>query len=171
MEKKAKLVSKLNDIILNFEETSNILNYAILIKDKIILSPSATYLTENIVLDILEKLNLEKLEEQFQKGTIRLLHIEFENDIIYYLKGTAIVRVIVTLQKDQTKSIREKLLKFVDEIDSIAEELSKIPQSEEEEKIKQAFAELESIIDGFEIPKFESFKRLVKFAVQFKKDS
>jgi hypothetical protein len=38
------------------------------------------------------------------------------------------------------------------------------------EKIQQAFATIEVIVNEFEVPKFEGFKKLVKYAANLKEE-
>ncbi|MFX1294362.1 MAG: hypothetical protein ACFFD2_05850 [Promethearchaeota archaeon] len=170
MDHKEELVNNLNNTILNFEESSQIVNYAILIEDEMILSPSATNFNKEHVFNIVKKLNIEQIEEIFQKGVVNLIHFEFKNEVIYYIRSTPKIKIIATLQKDIAKGAREKMINFGKQISSIVEMLSKLA-NKKNMKLQKAFDELYKIMNEFKIPKFEKFKRLVKFAIPFKKKS
>ena len=168
MDQRENLVKELNDLILKFDDAVDIRNYAILIEDQIILAPTATHLSNKKVLDILSKLNIDKLEKTFQKGVIHLVCFEFEDEIIYYLKGSHKVQVVVIPPKDKIMGLRDKLYEFIENLCDVVKSISELPD-EEAENIQKIFTEIETIIEEFQVPKFETYKKLVKFAVPFKK--
>ncbi len=168
MEQNIELAAKLNDTILRFEDSSHMRNFAILIGEQIILSPT-TKLTTQKVMDILKKINVEKMEEIFQKGVVSLVHLEFEEEIIYYLRITSKIRLFASPAQSIAEQAREKLMRFAQEISDLVEPFAKVP-SEEEERIQQSLATLNVIIAELKIPNFESYKKLAKFAGPFKKE-
>ena len=169
MNPKELIVEKLNEVIYNFEESSKIVNYAIIFDSRIVLSPNTTDFTKENVAEIRKKLEIEKYEKNFQKGTVNSLLVEFEKGTIFYLMSAPKVRIIAAPKNIPIDKAREKLLKFAEDIKKVIETLSKPASDETNKEISQSLALLETIIDEFQIPKFDEFKRLVKFAVPFKK--
>ena len=85
MSKKEEIIELLNELIFNFEDSTGIVNYAIIFSNRVVLSPNATHLTKKGVEKFLKNLNVDKLEESFQKGDLNLFQLQFENDTILYL--------------------------------------------------------------------------------------
>ena len=170
MKQKEEVVEKLNEVILQFEETTKIVNYAIVFNNRIVLSPNSTHFKKQYAVDILKNINVEDLEKKFQKGDLTSLDIEFENEKIYYVKCTPQVRIIASPKKGPAKDVKRKLLSFASDIRGVLNPISDSePSDETEEKINQSLVSLDDLIKNFKIPDFKSFKRLVKFAIPFNK--
>ncbi len=169
MDHKKGLTEILNEIIDDFLKSSKVNDFAIILRDKIIRSPKSSEITDEIVKDIQDKLNIKRLETEFQKGGVQFINIELANQIIYYLKGEPEVELIVLPQKEKMEGLDKKLKSFIEQLCAISESIADLPD-EEMEKINQAFSEIDILIEEFEIPKFDQFKKLVKFAAYFSKN-
>jgi hypothetical protein len=169
MKQKEELVQILNDIILDFQESTGIVDYAVLADDQVILSPAAKKLTEKRVAETIDKLALEKIEERFKKGSPKLLVLEFDDENIYYMRGSLRVQVLVWPPSENLGGLREELMKFIEVLVAVVDTLVEMPD-EHLEKIQQAFATIEVIVNEFEVPKFEGFKKLVKYAANLKEE-
>ncbi len=164
MSRKERVIEKLNELILDFEISSNIMNYAIIFDKRIVMAPNTTQLTKQLVEDILNKLDIEKFERLFEKGNLNLVQLNFEKEIIYYLRCTPKVRIIATPQKKISIQAEENLLNFATHVKKVIELLSQPTRNEIEKEIDQSLATLDNLIETFKIPQFESFKKLVKVA-------
>ena len=169
MKQKEELVKILNDIILDFQETTGIIDYAVLADNQVILSPVATKLTDKSVLEAIDNLALGKIEERFKKGAPKLLMLEFDDENIYYMRGSPRVQVLIWPSSENVVGLREELVKFMEVLVAVVDTLVEMPD-EHLEGIQQAFATLEVIMNEFEVPKFEGFKKLVKYAAELKEE-
>ena len=173
MNPKENILDEVKDIISTFESSTKIGNYAIIFDKRIVLSDNATDLTLETVTDYLERLNIEKLEEDFQKGAVEVMLLEFETQTLYCIRCTPKVRIIALVGKDFSGDIKKKLKLFAGQIKTAVERLSKTPEeegsNEEKAKIDELFADIETMVNEFNVPEFETFKKLVKFAIPFKK--
>ena len=170
MNSKEQIIEKLNDVIFKFEDSSKIVDYAIVFNERVVLAPNTTYLTKQKVLDILNNLNIENSEKNFQKGVVNLMSFEFEEDMLYYVRSTPQIRIIASTKNLTVKDARKNLLDFAMRMKTIIKPLSEpTVKDETEEKINQALARLDALVKEFKIPKFEGYKKLVKFAIPFKK--
>jgi hypothetical protein len=52
MPKKELIVNKLNELIIKFEHSSDIVNYAIIFRNRVVMGPNATSFTKKHVSDI-----------------------------------------------------------------------------------------------------------------------
>ena len=172
MNQKENVIDALKDIILNFESSTKMVNYAIIFDKRIVLSDNVTDLTLETVENYIEILNIKKVEENFQKGAVEIILFEFEEDSLYYVRCTPKVRIIAVVRKDFRGDIKKKLKNFAEQIKFAVEPLSKPPEdgtNEEKAKIDEMFTTIETIVEEFKVPEFETFKNLVKFAIPFKK--
>jgi hypothetical protein len=170
MEQKKVIIEALKDIVIDFEESSKIENYAIAFDERIVLGPNATSLTKETAAKILNKVDLEKYEVTFQRGVINLISFEFENEVLYYLRCTPKVRIISLPQKEIATNARIMLVDFAEKVRETVEPLYQDTNKEDNKDIiVQMLTSLEKMVEEFEIPKFEEYKKLVKFAVPFKK--
>lgn len=197
MTQKEKIIDKLKDTILNFESSTEIVNYAIIFEKRIALSNSATDLTQESVANYIELLNVKKLEEKSQKGLLETVLLEFEEESLYYIRCTPKIRIVAVVRKDYPGDAEKKLREFAEQIKNAFEPSSKRPEEartkqlepelikltleplpkspseegpkEEEPKIEEMFATIDTMVDEFQVPEFETFKKLVKFAIPFKK--
>ncbi|NVM30056.1 MAG: hypothetical protein HWN65_14530 [Candidatus Helarchaeota archaeon] len=166
MSQKEEIVEKLNDIIIEFESASNIVNYAIIFDKRIVLSPNVADLTKTDVEDILNKLDVEKKEQGFKKGVVNLIHLEFEDARVYYVRCTPKVRIVATPKKAAMNQTNKMLLTFSEHIKTVLENLSKPTTNEGDKEINQTLETLDSIVREFKIPQFEGFKKLVKVSTE-----
>jgi len=170
MKQKEEVVEKLNEAILQFEESTKIVNYAIIFNNRIVLSPNSTYFKKQNAVDILQNIKFEDLEKNLQKGDLTSLDIEFEKEKIYFIKCTPQVHLLASSKKDPAKDVKRKLLSFASNIRGVLSPISNSETSDETvEKINQSLVTLDDLIKDFKIPEFKSFKRLVKFAIPFEK--
>jgi len=171
MAEKEKIVEELNRLILQFEESANIENYAIIFKNRVVMAPNARSFTKDQVLDILNGLNIDKLEKKFQKGDLQLMQLEFKEHCIYYLQSTSQVRIIAMVEDVLNEKSRKALRNFALKIKEVLTSMSETPQDEQStEQINQSLANLDALIADFKIPNFEGFNKLVKYALSFKTD-
>jgi len=164
MTEKEELVKQLNEIILEFQDSTGIVDYTIILDDRVILSPITTKLDDQSVLDIKKKMDID---DRFKKRSIKMVLLEFEEEIYYFLKGDLNVQVLAISGKENMPKMKESLCKFINDIEEIVDSLKEIPD-EHQERIQQSFTTIEDLINKFQIPKFESYKKLVKFASRLK---
>jgi hypothetical protein len=168
MTQKERLISEISDIIQNFEFETKIVNYGIIFDKRIVLSNNATELTTENIINYLKILDPGKLEENFQKSALELMLLKFETESLYYIRCSSKVRIIALIGKEFPGEARKQLKKFADQIKNAVEPLSKPPE-EEGLKIDAMFATIDNMVNEFKVPEFETFKKLVKFALPFKK--
>lgn len=168
MTQKERVINEISDIIQNFEFNTKIVNYGIIFDKRIVLSNNATQITAEGITNYLKTLDLGKLEENFQKGTLELMLLKFETDSLYYIRCSPKVRIIALVGKENPGEALKQLRKFADQIKNAVEPLSKPPE-EESLKINEMFSAIDKMVNEFKVPEFETFKKLVKFALPFKK--
>ncbi|MDD1778050.1 MAG: hypothetical protein LUQ65_07755 [Candidatus Helarchaeota archaeon] len=168
MTQKERVINEISDIIQNFEFNTKIVNYGIIFDKRIVLSNNATELTPDDITNYLKTLDLDKVEGNFQKGRVELLLLKFETESLYYIRCSSKVRIIALIGKENPGEAMKQLKKFADQIKNAVEPLSKPPE-EEGVKINEMFATIDTMVNEFKIPEFETFKKLVKFALPFKK--
>lgn len=168
MTQKEHIISEIGDIIQNFEFETKIVNYGIIFDKRIVLSNNSTQLTSENISKYLKLLDPRKLEESFQKGSIELMHLKFEKESLYYIWCSSKVRIIALVSKEFPGDAIKQLKKFADHIKNAIEPLTK-PTEEEGLKINAMFATIDNMVNEFKVPEFETFKKLVKFALPFKK--
>jgi hypothetical protein len=167
MTQKERVINAISDIIQNFEFNTKIVNYGIIFDKRIVLSNNATQLTTESINNYLKTLDF-KLEENFQKGAVELMLLKFETESLYYIRCSPKVRIIALIGKENPGDAIKPLKKFADQIKNAVEPLSKPPE-EEGLKISEMFAAIDKTVNDFKVPEFETFKKLVKFALPFKK--
>jgi len=168
MEQKKVIIEALKDLVIEFEESSKIENYAIIFDERIVLGPNAISLTKGNVEEILKILNFDKYEEKIQKGVLNLVLFEFEEELIFYLRCMPKVRIISNIKKERAENARILLVDFAEKVRKTVEPLYKSSEVKED-AIDQMLNSLEKMVDEFEIPKFEEFKKLVKYTIPVKK--
>lgn len=170
MAKEEQIAEKLNDLILDFETASGIVNYAIVFKNRIVMAPNVIDLMIEFVEAVLKTIDVEKLEKLFNKSDLKIAELEFEGNRLYIVKCTPEIRIIAVPQKGTIEHTRNKLLFFAEKIKEVFTPSDKLTSLDEsDQRINQALANLDAIINELEVPSFDSFKKLVKFAIPFQK--
>ncbi|TFG05324.1 MAG: hypothetical protein EU536_02380 [Promethearchaeota archaeon] len=171
MAEKEKMVEQLNRLILEFEESSNIENYAIIFTNRVVMAPNARNLTKEQVLDILTNLDIETLQKKFQKGDLHLMQLEFKGDSIFYVQSTSQVRIIALVEDRDCEEARKLLHNFALNIKEVLGSIAKSPQEDQSLiDVNRGLANLDELIAAFKVPNFEGFNKLVKYALSFKTD-
>jgi len=168
MTQKESVINEISEIIANFESTTKIVNYGIIFDKRIVLSNNATQLTTENITNYLKTLDLGKLEENFQKGAVELMLLKFGRESLYYIRCSSKVRIVALIGKGLPGEAMKQLVHFAEQIKLAVEPLSKPPE-EECPKIVEMFATIDNMVNEFKVPEFETFKKLVKFALPFKK--
>ncbi len=168
MTQKESVINEISEIISNFESTTKIVNYGIIFDKRIVLSNNATQLTTENITNYLKTLDLGKLEENFQKGAVELILLKFETESLYYIRCSSKVRIVALTGEGLPGEAMNQLIRFAEQIKLAVEPLSKPPE-EECPKIDEMFATIDNMVNEFKVPEFETFKKLVKFALPFKK--
>ncbi|MHA1264266.1 MAG: hypothetical protein ACTSRS_03445 [Candidatus Helarchaeota archaeon] len=170
MNPKEQIVEKLHQIIVKFEETAEITDYAILFDKRVVLAPNTRFLTKEKVEEVLNSIDMESLENTFNRGKLRIVQVDLEKETIIYIRINQSTHLISLIREIPMNIARERLIQFADEIETTLRIANKTTTPDElDVKIEETLTTLESLAAEFKVPHFETFKKLVKFSMPFKK--